>query len=48
MPLVVNQMITRDICGQHSSGNFLRLIDLWGMIQHTLCPPQGFSVSNFY
>jgi hypothetical protein len=46
MPLVANHWLSKDICGKHSSGNFQRLVDLWGMIQQTLCPIEGFSVSN--
>ncbi|CAF4185744.1 unnamed protein product, partial [Adineta steineri] len=45
MPLVVNNMISKDTCGQHSTGNFPRLVDLWGMLQQTLCPVNGFSVA---
>ncbi|CAF0953488.1 unnamed protein product [Adineta steineri] len=45
MPLVVNHMISKDMCGHHPTGNFLRLVDLWGMLQQTLCPTNGFSVA---
>jgi hypothetical protein len=44
MPLVVNDMISIYDCGQHPSGHFQRLVDLWGMLQQTLCPLGGQAV----
>ena len=46
MPLVVNDMISVYDCGQHASGHFQRLVDLWGMLQQTLCPLGGQAVSE--
>jgi hypothetical protein len=46
MPLVVNDMISIYDCGMHVSGHFQRLVDLWGMLQQTLCPPSGQAVSE--
>jgi hypothetical protein len=46
MPLViVGNLIVYD-CGIHPSGHFHRLVDLWGMLQQTLCPLGGQAVSQ--
>jgi hypothetical protein len=46
MPLVSNDMISKYDCGFHQSGNYRRLVELWGMLEQTLCPPGGQAVSK--
>ena len=48
MPLVVDSMISVYDCGQHPSGHFQRLVDLWGMLQQTLCPLGGQAVTQIF
>ncbi|CAF4935291.1 unnamed protein product [Rotaria sp. Silwood1] len=41
MPLVVTNMVATYNCGNGPYGDFLRLTELWGILQSTLCPPGG-------
>lgn len=45
MPLVRNNMITNYDCGTHLTGNFPRMIELWSMLEQSLCTPGGQAVS---
>ncbi|CAF0859245.1 unnamed protein product [Rotaria sp. Silwood1] len=47
MPLVVTNMVATYNCGNGPYGDFLRLTELWGILQSTLCPPGGQAVSKF-
>jgi hypothetical protein len=38
-------MITNYDCGTHLTGNFPRMIELWSMLEQSLCTPGGQAVS---
>ena len=44
MPLVSNNMITTYDCGTHRTGNFPRLVQIWSLLEQSLCPPGGQAV----
>jgi hypothetical protein len=46
MPLVAIHNIVVYNCGRHWTGHFEQLVDLWGMLQQTLCPLGGQAVSE--
>ncbi len=46
MPLVSNNMITNYDCGTHRTGNFLRMAQLWSMLEQSLCPSGGQAVRS--
>ena len=46
MPLVSNSMITAYDCGSHRWGHFPRMIQIWSMLEQSLCPPGGQAVSR--
>ncbi|CAF0894281.1 unnamed protein product [Adineta steineri] len=45
MPLVNNLMITTYDCGLHRTGNFPRMVQMWAILEHSLCPPGGQAVA---
>jgi len=45
MPLVENNMITNYDCDTHMTGNFPRMVQIWSMLEQSLCPPGGQAVS---
>ncbi|CAF0955628.1 unnamed protein product [Adineta ricciae] len=45
MPLVNSNMITTYDCGTHRTGNFPRLVQIWSMLEQSLCPPGGQAVA---
>ncbi|UJR38288.1 hypothetical protein I4U23_030958 [Adineta vaga] len=44
MPLVHPSMIVTIDCGTHFTGNFPRLVQIWALVEQTLCPPGGQAV----
>jgi len=45
MPLVSHNMIANYDCGTHITGNFPRMVQIWSMLEQSLCPPGGQAVS---
>ncbi|CAF5007979.1 unnamed protein product, partial [Rotaria sp. Silwood1] len=41
MPLVASHMVAISHSGKGKFGDFPRLKELWGILEHTLCPPGG-------
>ncbi len=46
MPLVSDNMITNYDCGTHRTGNFPRMVQLWSMLEQSLCPAGGQAVCS--
>ena len=46
MPLVNNNMITNYDCGTHRTGNFPKMVQMWAMLEQSLCPSGGQAVSS--
>jgi len=46
MPLVRNNMIASYDCGTRYTGNFPRMVELWSMLEQSLCPPGGQAVCS--
>jgi len=46
MPLVENKWITTFDCGEKPGDYMPRLAELWGIIEQTLCPPNGQAVGQ--
>ncbi|CAF1103445.1 unnamed protein product [Rotaria magnacalcarata] len=45
MPLINNNMITNYDCGSHRTGHFPRMVQVWSMLEQSLCPPGGQAVA---
>jgi hypothetical protein len=46
MPLVDSSRIVNHDCGSHRTGNFPRMVQMWSILEQSLCPPGGQAVRS--